>query len=260
MNAVENWYDSQYDEWTRLERHRIEFEITKRYFDQYIKGEKLRIFDIGGGPGRYSFYLAEKGHTVSLSDLSQHNIDVAKKKAEELGISLANYQKCDVLEVEKPSTLYDVVLLMGPLYHLTEEKDRKKAMENALGCLKKGGLFIASFISQFAPIQDSFTYLDFCGQTEQELLKYLKNGENNAEDGFTVAYFTSADEAKRLMAGFGLKQKVFAGVENILGCKEREILALDESEIQKWINLGYALSREESLLGTSQHFLYIGEK
>ncbi|WP_242837291.1 class I SAM-dependent methyltransferase [Alkaliphilus transvaalensis] len=80
MNEVENWYDNVYDEWARLDRHRLEFDITKRYMDEYIKGETLKIFDIGGGPGRYSFYLAEKGHKVSLLDLSRKNIEVAKSK------------------------------------------------------------------------------------------------------------------------------------------------------------------------------------
>lgn len=31
MNKIEQWYDEKYDEWDRLERHKIEFDITKRY-------------------------------------------------------------------------------------------------------------------------------------------------------------------------------------------------------------------------------------
>lgn len=48
MNEIEKWYDEVYDEWTRLDRHRVEFDITKRYLDHYLKGDKLKIFDIGG--------------------------------------------------------------------------------------------------------------------------------------------------------------------------------------------------------------------
>lgn len=50
MNEIEDWYDNKYDEWSRLDRHRIEFEITKRYLDQYITGDELEIFDIDGSP------------------------------------------------------------------------------------------------------------------------------------------------------------------------------------------------------------------
>lgn len=38
MNRVERWYDEEYDEWKRLERHKIEFDVTKRYIDEYIQG------------------------------------------------------------------------------------------------------------------------------------------------------------------------------------------------------------------------------
>ena len=64
MSEIEEWYDKKYDEWERLEQHKIEFDISKRYLDNYIIGDNLEVFDIGGGPGRYSIYLAEKGHKI----------------------------------------------------------------------------------------------------------------------------------------------------------------------------------------------------
>lgn len=260
MNAIENWYDTQYDEWSRLDHHRVEFEITKRYLDTFIQGENLRIFDIGGGPGRYSFYLAQKGHRVTLLDLSQHNIDIAREKSNELQIPLQDFIKGDALALPEIGEQFDAILLMGPLYHLVNESDRKQALKNALHMLKPDGILVASFISNYAPIQDCLSYLSFGGQTEKELLGYLNSGENNGEEGFTTAYFSSSEEAKTMMRDFGLKQLAFAGVENILGCREREILALEESEIQKWLNIGYALSQDANVLGTSQHFLYVGQK
>lgn len=262
MNEIENWYDNKYDEWSRLDRHRIEFEITKMYLDEYITRTGLEIFDIGGGPGRYSFYLAGKGHCVTLLDLSRHNIEVAKEKAAEFGISLAGYIKGDALELGMHEKQYDVVLLMGPLYHLISEADRIKAVRNAIKVLRSGGIIAASFISQYAPIQDALAHMKFVGYPgeEEALLGYLNNGANKEGDGFTTAYFTGADEARKLMNGFDLEELAFAGVENILGSKEREILALPEEDIDKWLKIAYALSRDKNLIGTSQHFLYIGRK
>lgn len=177
MSSVEDFYDNLYDEWSRLDRHRIEFDITKMYLDKYISNEK-------------------------------------------------------------------------------------KSIEEALKLLKDDGILIASFISNYAPIQDSLLYLRFYGEENDvtELLSYLNDGTNNEDDGFTTAYFTSADEAQNLMKNYNLDQLAFAGVENILGCKEREILALPEEDIRKWIELGFSLSQDKSLYGTSQHYLYIGRK
>lgn len=52
MKKIEHWDDEKYDEWERLKRHKIEFDITKKYLEEYIIGDNLKIFDIGGGPGR----------------------------------------------------------------------------------------------------------------------------------------------------------------------------------------------------------------
>ncbi len=263
MDPIEQWYDKEYDEWERLERHKIEFEITKRYMDKYITGQNQTIFDIGGGPGRYSFYLTQKGHRVSLLDLSRHNIHVARGKSRELDIWLEDYIKGNALDLSThdPES-YDVVLLMGPLYHLIKEEDRQKAMVEALRVLKKDGIFIASFISNYAPIQDALTWLELNGEKEdvQNLLHYIYDGRNKDGVGFTTAYFTSKEEARLLMQKNGLKELAFVGVENILGCKETDILKCTKENQEKWLELGFALSQEESLMGTSQHYLYIGQK
>lgn len=52
----------------------------------------------------------------------------------------------------------------------------------------------------------------------------------------------------------------FVGVENILGSKESDIYKLDESQYQKWLEICYQLGKDENLMGTSEHYLYIGRK
>lgn len=259
MNEIENWYDEKYDEWERLSRHKIEFDITKRYLDEYLCEDSLEIFDIGGGPGRYSIYLAEKGHKVSLLDLSKCHIEIAKEKSAERGIELEAYIHGNALELGEYEQKYDVIMLMGPLYHLINESDRKAAVDGALRLLKPNGIIIASFISNYAPIQDYLKGLHTI-ESVDELLVYLKDGENQGDKGFTTAYFTSVKEAKDLMNSCGLRELIFVGVENILGSKEKEINMLEDDEYEKWLEIGYQLSRDENLMGTSEHFLYIGRK
>ncbi|MCT8140252.1 methyltransferase domain-containing protein [Anaerobacillus sp. CMMVII] len=259
MNEIEYWYDTEYDEWERLERHKIEFDITKRFLDDFIKEENLEIFDIGGGPGRYAMYLSERGHKVTLLDLSKKNIEVAKRKSFEKGITLQGYIHGNALELGEFERQYDVILLMGPLYHLIKESDRRKAVEGAIKLLKPNGIIIVTFISSYAPIQDNLLHL-YPIEFVEELLGYLENGENKEGKGFTTAYFINPNEAKEFMNSHGLQEVTFAGIENILGCKEKEINSLDESEYRKWIEIGYRLSSDESLIGTSQHLLYIGRK
>ncbi|MCH1642151.1 class I SAM-dependent methyltransferase [Paenibacillus timonensis] len=259
MKEIQQWYDNQYDEWERLERHKIEFDITKRYLDEYVTGDHLQVFDIGGGPGRYTIYLAEKGHQVTLLDLSKRHIEVAREKADERGVSLAGTIHGNALDLSGIIQTFDVILLMGPLYHLVKEADRKTAVEEALRHLKPGGLLVASFISNYAPLQDYLANLQPVESIDQ-LLGYLTHVENKTSEGFTTAYFTDFKEARSLMASFGLAELAFAGVENILGSKENEINRLTDDEYRKWLEIGYRLSQDENLMGTSLHFLYIGRK
>ena len=258
MSEIKEYYDEQYDEWARLGRHRIEFDITKRYLDEFLAGENLKIIDIGGGPGRYSIYLSQKGHQVTLVDLSKRNIEVAKAKTCEVGITLDDYIVADVLEYSHPDK-FDCVLLMGPLYHLLTDEKRRLAVEKSLSLLKPGGIIVAAFISNYAPMMDYLRNL-YPIESPESMLKYLNNGENSAGEGFTTAYFSSYTEAQSLMNSFELTQLAFAGVENVLSYKENELMALEESEYKKWLEIGYTLSQDFNVIGTSHHFLYIGKK
>ena len=259
MSKVQEWYDNCYDEWERLSRHRIEFDITKKYMDDYIKGTDLKIFDIGGGPGRYSIYLAEKGHNVSLLDISAKNIRTAMEKCSEQGVKLMEFIHADAKDLSGYSYDFDVILLMGPLYHIIDENERRNVLNQAVSHLKPGGMMFASFISKYAPIQDYLKGVHHIDNTYQ-LMKYLKDGANTPEEGFTTAYFWAPDEARKFMAAAGLKGLAFVGVEDILCSKENEVNVLDKENYQKWLEICYELGQDSNLFGTSEHFLYVGHK
>ena len=74
----ENYNKNCVTEWERLEGFHFEFEIAKHFLKKYMKGKT--VLDIGGGPGRYSIYLAKLGYDVTLVDLSENNIKLAMQK------------------------------------------------------------------------------------------------------------------------------------------------------------------------------------
>ncbi len=87
-----------------------------------------------------------------MLDLSRRNIEVAKEQAAKKGIRLEAYIHGNALELGGDyGSDYDLVLLMGPLYHLVKAQDRRKALGGSLRLLKPGGLLVASFISSYAP-------------------------------------------------------------------------------------------------------------
>ncbi len=67
MDEVEAFYDrNAQNEWDRLDRHKTEFAITLRALEEYMPRPPQDVLDIGGGPGRYSIALANRGYKVTL--------------------------------------------------------------------------------------------------------------------------------------------------------------------------------------------------
>jgi SAM-dependent methyltransferase len=63
-------------------------------------------------------------------------------------------------DIEEPEGSFDVVLVMGPLYHLLEAGDRLQALHEARRVLRPGGLLVATAISRFAALLDQLIHLD----------------------------------------------------------------------------------------------------
>jgi 2-polyprenyl-3-methyl-5-hydroxy-6-metoxy-1,4-benzoquinol methylase len=64
------------------------FAVTMRTLGDYLPQPPAKILDIGGGPGRYA--ITQRGYEVTLFDLSQGCLDLAKAK--EAGVELAGYE------------------------------------------------------------------------------------------------------------------------------------------------------------------------
>ncbi|HEY5561662.1 MAG TPA: methyltransferase domain-containing protein [Clostridiaceae bacterium] len=256
---IESFYD-RYDEWLRLERHKVEFEITKKYIDKYVPANS-RILDIGGGPGRYSIYLASKGNKVVLLDLTKKHIEIAKEKALIYKVSLEEFIHGSALELPKYNLgKFDVILLMGPLYHLTKLSDRENVVRDTMALLKPGGILIASFISAYAPFLDIIKSRPEDLNDANQLLKYLENGVNSEEEGFTSAYFIKPLEAKSFMSQFNLKELAFAGVEGLSSIVEQKINELPQNIFEQHIEAIYRLSKDPNTFASCEHYLYVGRK
>ena len=151
IEIVKRYYEKNAEgEWQRLEAHPFEFIFSTYMMDRYIKPGDT-ILDIGGGPADMPFIM-QKGCDVTLVDLADKNIEIAKNRAKDEGVSLntfvANCLDLDSLGLEQ----FDHVFLMGPMYHLLLEEDRVKAVQLALNHLKPGGIIYVSFILAFAGI------------------------------------------------------------------------------------------------------------
>lgn len=264
MSAVETYYDSNAQrEWERFDRHRMEFAITKRALAEFLPPPPARILDCGGGPGRYAIHLAQQGYSVTLLDLAQANINLARQKAQEVGAELADFVHGNALDLSRfQDGHFDAVLLMGPLYHLTSEADRVQAVREAMRVLRPGGPLFAAFITLYAPLRDVIAkgYLkEYADQPwiVEELMKH--RGATLADNhGFTDAWFAQPDEVRPWMESLGLQTTTLLAAEGMAAGHEQHLNALDEEAFSYWVNLTYHFAADSHLYGAADHLLYIG--
>lgn len=264
MKNIERFYDNNVEnEWTRLDRHPLEYEITKKLFDKYILN-KSNIIDIGGGPGKYSFFLRNIGHDVTLVDLFLKNINFAKNKARELNLNLADYIQANVLDLNFiKDNSFDVVLCMGPLYHILDKKDQKRAINVCLRILKPDGIVYISFITKFAQA------ICFIAQNPDKIKDWRSYFENVIETGknhgnidttFTDSFFFHPDEIENLMKQFPIDKLEISGIEGLFAQSEEKLKQLDKKLLDEWIDFSFKYSSRPSILGACQHIMYIGRK
>ena len=153
---------------SRLATHPMERELTLRAIREGLASSgtaetpRKRIADVGGGPGKLAFALADEGHHVDLVDITPELIHLAgaeqarRSSAGREQALLASISVGDALNgTALPDGSYHAVLLLGPLYHLLEETERKQTVENALRLCRRGeGLVFCAFVSMEAHLRD----------------------------------------------------------------------------------------------------------
>ena len=261
LRIVQEFYDDQVlYEWGRIV-DRPEFLLTCRMLDRYIKpGDK--VLDIGGGPGRYSFYLAQKGCDVTLFDLSSENINHADKYAAVQGLKVHTVQG----DARVVSTLvdgqFDHILLMGPLYHLLEDLDRSRAVDSALQLLKTGGLLFAAFISMSGGLVFGLRDLpeQFANPDEERFLTPLVSGKSYGGAAFTQAFFINQHEIVPFMNRFPLEKLHLFGQESVLAPNEENFMQQPPEVKEAMLDIAEKLCEKEGYLSWSEHLMYVGRK
>lgn len=238
-----------------LERVRTE-EILARY----LPAPPATILDVGGGPGIYAGWLAEKGYQVFLVDLVQKHIDQARR------YPLAGCLLGDARALPCEDGFADSVLLMGPLYHLIGRADRIRALREAARALRPGGLLAATVITRFASLMhalvDGFVNDDLFWPI---LVGDLESGVHRNETG-NAAYFTTAVFHKPGELQAEVEEAGFTGVRILAVegpvwlAKEFDSCWQDEPRRARLLDLARRVESEPVLLGSSLHLIAIAKK
>ena len=261
IEIVKEFYNGQVEyEWNRIV-DKPEFLLTCRMLNRYIK-PRDKVLDIGGGPGRYTLYLADKGCDVTLFDLSSENVKFAIEQAKNLNLTI-NGIVGDAREVNKHITeQFDHILLMGPMYHLLDESDRITAMNATLELLKPGGVIFVAFIHMGGGLVFMLRELQehIIAPDEERFLIPLVNGDSYGGSAFTEAFFINQHLIKPFMEQFPLEKLHLFGQESILAPNVHQFMEQSTEVKEAWLDLAEQMCEKEEYLSWAEHLMYVGRK
>lgn len=264
IRDIAAFYDSDPSrEHNRLEQHQLEFDITWRYLEQYLPASGS-VLEVGAATGRYTLGLARRGYAVTAVDLSAGLLAECRRNLAEAGleqqVQLVVADARDLSAV--PGQDFDAVLLMGPLYHLVEEEDRKLALRQAAGRLRAGGVIFSAFLSRYGVLGDMLKRNPAWIEDQAVVRSLLERGRrpDDAPPGGFRGYFARAAEIAPLHEALGFETLVLAGIEPAISADDESYNQLYGAQRRLWLDLLFAVSREPSILAASRHVLYIGRK
>ncbi len=264
-------YYQGYDEAGRL-FHRagqVERVRTQELIARHAPPAPATVYDIGGGPGVHALWLAQQGYTVHLLDAVQLHVEQARAASlSQPGTRIASLQVGDARQLPFADESADIVLLLGPLYHLVEREDRLAALREARRVLRPGGVLCAAAISRFSSLLDNLKrrpHIFINARETAMIAQDLANGQHRNPTGesvyFTTTYFHHPSDLGAEISEAGLRHAATFAIEGPLWLMRDALDRWPEPAYQEaFLTFLRTIEQESSLLGASSHVLAVGRK
>jgi ubiquinone/menaquinone biosynthesis C-methylase UbiE len=236
----------------------LELLRTQEVLRRHLPPPPARVLDVGGATGVHAAWLAADGYQVHVVDLTPRHVATVTEQLGPVGVTA---ELGDARRLRQSDASVDCVLLLGPLYHLTERSERLQALREAARVVRAGGVVAVAAISRFASLFDGLArgFLfdpEFQPIVERDLAEGQHRNPLEREHWFTTAYLHDPEQLREEITAAGLEVVDLVGIEGLAGWLGHLGDRWDTEEGRTAILYSArVVEREPSLLGLSGHLL-----
>ncbi len=249
-------YYNKFNEDKRLTRRhgKVEFIVTLKYIHDYLnKMNNPKIIDIGAGTGKYSIELSNQGYDVTAIELVKHNLSYIKKYDK-----IKSYQGNAIDLSRFKDETFDLTLLFGPMYHLINENDKIKALNEAKRITKKDGIIMVAYImNDYCILTHGFKDNNILNAIENKMIddsfKCIK-WDNNLYSVYRIEDIDKLNEKVNLNR---IKIITPDGPANYM---RNTLNKMSDKEFDKFIEYVLSISDRKDMIGSSAHTIDILKK
>ena len=236
---------------------KVEFLTTIRYIEKYLfPGAK--ILEIGAGAGRYSHHFARRGFEVFA--IEPVDLHIEQFEADTVPGERVSIIKGDSRDLSAfADGGFDITLVLGPLYHLSDAEDKKKTISEALRVTKSNGIVFAAYILNEMTVmnylfrRNKISDKDVAARAKQN--NYILS--EIPEKGLAICRIEDVDA---LMGNFSVERLHLVGTDMISGMIRDLLANMNEETFDRYVEYVFSICERPDMIGLSGHLLDVFRK
>ena len=259
MDYINEFYNNVNEDERLISQHgQVEYITTQKYIHDFLCGiESPKILEVGAGTGRYSLSLAREGYTVTAVEFVKHNIDILKSK-------LTGNEPIEVIEGNAldlsvfADDAFDMTLVLGPMYHLFTNKNKLKALKEAVRVTKNNGFIMVAYcMNEPTIIQHAFLHNNLKRLLENNMISDDWHCKSEPKELFELI---RTEEIAELDSHINAERIKLISTDGATNYMSEYIDQMDEYTFAKWLEYHLATCERQDTVGASNHTLDILRK
>jgi len=233
----------------------LEFRYTTKLAAQYID-QATSVIEIGCGTGYYGVYFADKCKEYVGIDLSPECIDTFRSKIECNQLRNVKAMVGDAVRLDGiENCRFDVVMALGPMYHLPPD-ERDLVFSECKRVCRDSGIILLAYISKVG------VYVKGCLQWPDRYPdknvneSVLRNGIDDLMP--EILFYTMPEEIEEQARSHGLSVVKNVGVDFVFN--DNVINGMDSRQFEAWLELADCMFESPSCTGLSNHTVLVCQK